>query len=302
MSNQNGYPPSRDAPHVRLNSGQENILASPASRNRPADPPRPPSSRSLIPQRPPTAPAMRNSPSANRLYSNGSQESAEALLIPPSRIRTHRFRDEDSVPGTPVDSQSRRTSWSSDGRESKVYGSNPFDDSRAPSRAGSDDDNVNTQTVSEKYNIMPSAGLLLFPEDIEKDDWLHNPDPNEKEKRECDIFTKRGFVNVGGLALITVGILVLFIGYPILYVLPVSANSLDFFNVPPHRTFVQNVGPPKDPCKTNPDCISTGGKVPLLKNIRTNLIDKDTPESAMTKKAPDGKTLQLTVSGNSVGT
>ncbi|KAI4146525.1 MAG: hypothetical protein LQ341_002054 [Variospora aurantia] len=277
MSNQNGYPPSRDAPHVRLNSGQENILASPASRNRPADPPRPPSSRSLIPQRPPTAPAMRNSPSANRLYSNGSQESAEALLIPPSRIRTHRFRDEDSVPGTPVDSQSRRTSWSSDGRESKVYGSNPFDDSRTPSRAGSDDDNVNTQTVSEKYNILPSAGLLLFPEDIEKDDWLHNPDPNEKEKRECDIFTKRGFVNVGGLALITVGILVLFIGYPIL-------------------TFVQNVGPPKDPCKTNPDCISTGGKVPLLKNIRTNLIDKDTPESAMTKKAPDGKTLQLTFS------
>lgn len=131
-----------------------------------------------------------------------------------------------------MDSQSRRTSWSSDGRESRVYGSNPFDDSRAPSRAGSDDDNVNTQTVSEKYNILPSAGLLLFPEDIEKDDWLHNPDPNEKEKRECDIFTRRGLVNVGGLALITMGILVLFIGYPILYVhsisedLPVSLTYL----------------------------------------------------------------------------
>lgn len=96
----------------------------------------------------------------------------------------------------------------------------PFDDSRAPSRAGSDDEGVNTQTVSEKYNILPSAGLLLFPEDVEKDDWLHNPDPNEKEKRECDIFTKRGLVNIGGLAFITLGILVLFIGYPILYVNP----------------------------------------------------------------------------------
>lgn len=95
---------------------------------------------------------------------------------------------------------------------------NPFEDSRAPSRAGSDDDNVvNTQTVSEKYNILPSAGLLLFPEDVEKDDYLHNPDPNEKDKRECDIFTKRGIVNVGGLGLIVVGILVLFIVYPILY-------------------------------------------------------------------------------------
>ncbi|KAL8762184.1 MAG: hypothetical protein Q9184_001781 [Pyrenodesmia sp. 2 TL-2023] len=274
MSNLNDYPPSRDTPHVRLNSGQDNILANPASSNRPLGPSRPPSSRSLIPARPPTSPSLRNNPSTNRLYSNGPQESAETLLIPPSRSRTHRFRDEDSVPGTPIESQSRRTSWSSDGRESRVYGSNPFDDSRAPSRAGSDDDNVNTQTVSEKYNILPSAGLLLFPEDVEKDDWLHNPDPNEKERRECDIFTKRGFVNVGGLGLITVGILLLFIGYPIL-------------------TFVQSVGPPADPCKSNPDCINTGGEVPLLKNIRKSLIDPDTPKSAQTKKAADGKTLKL---------
>jgi hypothetical protein len=94
----------------------------------------------------------------------------------------------------------------------------PFDDSRAPSRAGSDDD-VNTQTVSEKYNILPSAGLLLFPEDVEKDDYLHNPDPNDKDKMKfSELFTKRGFLNVGGLALITLGLLTLFIGYPIMYV------------------------------------------------------------------------------------
>ena len=71
--------------------------------------------------------------------------------------------------------------------------------------------------MSEKYNILPSAGLLLFPEDVEKDDWLHNPDPNEKEKRECDIFSKRGMVNLGGLAFLTLGVLILFIGYPIMY-------------------------------------------------------------------------------------
>ncbi|CAL8580342.1 beta-glucan synthesis-associated protein [Xanthoria parietina] len=273
MSNPIHPPPSRDAPHVRLNSGQENILASPASSNRPLGPSRPQSSRSLVPPRPPTAPPLRTNPSTTRLYSNGFQESAETLLLPPTRNRVRRFRDEDSVPGTPIESQSRRTSFSSDGRESRVYGSNPFDDSRAPSRAGSDDDNVNTQTVSEKYNILPSAGLLLFPEDVEKDDWLHNPDPHEKEKRECDIFTKRGFMNVGGLAMITVGILVLFIGYPIL-------------------TFVQTYAAPKDPCTTNPDCINVG-KVPLLKNIRKGLIDPDTPKSALTKQAPDGKTLKL---------
>lgn len=94
---------------------------------------------------------------------------------------------------------------------------NPFADSRASSRAGSDDEGVNTQTVSEKYNIMPSAGLLLFPEDVEKDDWLHTPDPNERDRMEWkDLFSKRGLVNVGGLAFITIGILILFIGYPVL--------------------------------------------------------------------------------------
>jgi beta-glucan synthesis-associated protein KRE6 len=96
----------------------------------------------------------------------------------------------------------------------------PFEDSRAPSRAGSDkDDGINTQTVSEKYNIQPSAGLLLFPEDIEKDDDLHTPSPDDKDDRlECDIFTRRGLVNLGGLFLIAGGVLMLFIGYPILYV------------------------------------------------------------------------------------
>ena len=77
---------------------------------------------------------------------------------------------------------------------------------------------MNTQTVSEKYNILPSAGLLLFPEDVEKDDYLHNPDPNEKEARDCDIFTKRGLVNLGGLGVLTIGLLTLFIAYPVLYV------------------------------------------------------------------------------------
>jgi len=163
---------------------------------------------------------VRDSPGLNRLYNGGPIDSSETLLIPPTRSRTHRFRDEESVPGSPIDALSRRTSFSSDGRgrDSKIYGMDPFADSRTPSRAGSDEEGVNTQTVSEKYNILPSAGLLLFPEDVEKDDWLHNPDPNEKESRECNVFTKRGFANVGGLALVCCGLLVLFIGYPILYV------------------------------------------------------------------------------------
>lgn len=228
-SESNSTPPR--TPHVRLNSSQSNLLTNEAMSDRPSQPQRQNSgsARSLIPQsRPPAASATRNNPTVNRLYNGGPLDSAETLLIPPSRSRTHRFRDEESVPGSPVDTPSRRTSFSSDGksRDSRVYGVDPFADSRTPSRAGSDDDNVNTQTVSEKYNILPSAGLLLFPEDVEKDDWLHNPDPNEKETRECNIFTKRGFVNVGGLAFVTLGLLILFIGYPILYVAEDACHAI----------------------------------------------------------------------------
>ena len=211
-------PPLRNPPHVRLNSGQEDLLTTDSATVPPSQPVRQISSRSLTSQqRPPTATSTKN-PALAGLYGAGPQESA-ASLLPPGRSRTHRFRDEESLPGSPTYPHSRRTSWSSDAqsRDSRIY-NGPFgDDSRAPSRAGSDDDNVNTQTVAEKYNIMPTAGLLLFPEDVETDDWLHNPEPDDEKKRECDIFTKRGLVNVGGLTAITLGILILFIGYPILY-------------------------------------------------------------------------------------
>jgi hypothetical protein len=224
-------------PHIRLNSAQSDLQS---LSNSPIDPPRPDTAnppkpdttnrRSLIPSRP-TGPPTNNPVISQRLRSNappGPGESSERLL-PPKRQSRHRFRDDDSgrntpdTPGfrSPTGMSSRRTSFSSEAgsrRSSRGYPSDPFADSRAPSRAGSDDDNVNTQTVSEKYNILPSAGLLLFPEDVEKDDWLHNPDPNEKEVRECDIWTKRGMMNVGGLAFITLGILVLFIGYPVMWV------------------------------------------------------------------------------------
>lgn len=92
---------------------------------------------------------------------------------------------------------------------------NPFTDPNALSRIPSEEDDVNTQTVSEKYNIMPTEGLLLFPEDVERDDYLHNPDPNDRE-RDCDVCNRRGIVNLGGLVVMTVGFLLLFIAYPVM--------------------------------------------------------------------------------------
>lgn len=217
------------APHIRLNSGSRDLLSLDTDTTSPQEAPSPsrnPSSRSLLSPRPSASPVVRQQGSNNSLFlsNNASAESAAELLLPPrSSTRTRRFRD-DSPVRTPSHSgyNSRRTSWSSESagsRDSRLGPfASPFDDSRAPSRAGSDDDGVNTQTVSEKYNILPSAGLLLFPEDIEKDDYLHNPDPNEREGRiTCaDLTSKRGLMNVGGLAFLTLGIAMLFIGYPIM--------------------------------------------------------------------------------------
>ena len=224
MSNNNLPPPRHAPPHIRLNSGSDDLLQMQQtdSQSRPQTS-RTQSSRSLIPTqgRPSTAP--RAAATGNAIYSTQTPADSSELLLPPRKSKPRRFRDESPMRSeTPSGITSRRTSWSSgsdgSGRESQMsHFPSPFADSRTPSRAGSDDEGVNTQTVSEKYNILPSAGLLLFPEDVEKDDWLHTPDPNERDKMNCsDLFSKRGLVNVGGLALITIGILILFIGYPIL--------------------------------------------------------------------------------------
>lgn len=173
-----------------------------------------PPSRILTPQSPTTASPIA---SPNPVYQNQSPiESSELLLPPASRgVRFSQYQD------SPL--SSRRSSWSTEaGNRDSRYGpfASPFDESRNVSRAGSPDpmEPLNMQNITQKYNITPSAGLLLFPNDKEDDDALHDPSTGMERDRECDIFTKRGLINVGGLALIVAGILVLFIGYPVLYV------------------------------------------------------------------------------------
>jgi beta-glucan synthesis-associated protein KRE6 len=209
-SNSSSPSPPKVPPHIRLNSAQEDLLMN--------DPSGQGASRSLIPSRPSQVP-QRSHLSQNQIYSDTQVQDSSERLLPPQRSRIRGEESPSDLPGLSKFS-SRRSSWDSErSRDSRVL-ENPFADSRSPSRSGSradsDDENVNTQTVSERYNILPSAELLLYPTDVEKDDYLHNPDPKGKDERDCDIWTARGIVNVGGLALITLGILTLFIGYPVL--------------------------------------------------------------------------------------
>jgi hypothetical protein len=196
---------ARPTPHIRLNSSSDNILDHP--NYQPSL-----SSRSLTRgRRRPT------SIKSHVLYrTRVANSSSERLLPPPPAVRN---RDEETSPfQLPIsDDESKRSTWSSDPPDwgssspTAVMTRSPFDDPTSLM------DDINTQTVAEKYNISPSHGLLIYPEDIEKDDWLHNPDTNDKDfDNNCQFWNSRGIANSAGLLLIVVGILTFFIGYPVL--------------------------------------------------------------------------------------
>ncbi|PGH29245.1 hypothetical protein GX50_08008 [[Emmonsia] crescens] len=217
--------------------------------------------------------------SAFRQGSLHGNDSSDYLALPnPSR----RQRDESHDSAEHSNLPSRRTSWSSEGggeREGPGYAFSPLWEYQSHSRIGTDDDPVTTQTVVEKYAIMPSENLLVFPEDVEKDDYLHNPDPNDR-RRDCNIWTRRGAVNVVGLAVVVLGILTLFIVYPIL-------TFLD--------KLTEQRAAPVPACADDPLCLDVG-TIPHLQNIRTSLIDPDTPESAKSIISANGKKWKLVFS------
>ncbi|PGG99996.1 hypothetical protein GX51_06012, partial [Blastomyces parvus] len=255
-------PPAGLMPSIQVTSDQSDPFLTPNA-----------SSASLIsPPQPPYSPAYRPG------SSHGGDVSSEYLALPnpPQRQRdeSHGSADYSPLP-------SRRTSWGSEGGVVRDgtgtgYAFNPMWEYRSHSRMASDDEPVTTQTVMEKYAILPNENLLVFPEDVEKDDYLHNPDPNDKD-RDCNVWTRRGAINVLGLAAVVLGILSLFVIYPVL-------------------TFMEKMRePPQSECANNPLCLDVGS-IPHLQNIRTSLIDPDTPESAKSMISANGKRWKLVFS------
>lgn len=185
---------------------------------------RSPLSRNLSPSssRSPISPRTPISPGASSTYTAspitpvfpGAAHSQERL-IPPSAI-PNRFREYNDNLG------SRRSSWDSLNSNDHRYGPygayNPFSDSRTNSRPTSPEryrstDNL-SDSIGEKYNIAPTEGGIY--DGPEADDDLHDPTKKD-DLRDCALFSRRGAVNIGGMVLIVLGLLALFIGYPILW-------------------------------------------------------------------------------------
>lgn len=60
-------------------------------------------------------------------------------------------------------------------------------------------------------------------------------------------------------------------------------------------TFIEDrINPDGGACSRNPLCIDVG-PIPLLKGVRRDLIDEDTPDDVRTRKTAKGKTQKLVV-------
>ncbi|KAF5314511.1 hypothetical protein D9611_007111 [Ephemerocybe angulata] len=127
--------------------------------------------------------------------------------------------------------------------------------------------NYRHSSMSEKFSLSPSPaqwGTPLLIGDPEPDDALHNPDAQKDAKfdRRCS-FSMRGFVNLGFLVVLILGLLMLFAGYPIYSrVRGINMSTQGGFNL---------------------GGINATGQIPELPG-NFGLIDRDTPKEAYTIK------------------
>jgi beta-glucanase (GH16 family) len=117
--------------------------------------------------------------------------------------------------------------------------------------------------------------MLWDAKDVEASDPLHDPDPimDAMLDSKFDLFSARGWFNVSALIILMTGLITLFAGFPVIHYF----TSLK----PP------NIG-------YNLGGINGTGQIPDL-NL-PNLIDKDTPDSAKSRKGSDGNNYVLVFS------
>lgn len=120
-------------------------------------------------------------------------------------------------------------------------------------------------------------GPVWTARDAELDDKLHNPSPHDslRDRAACTPWSLRGWLNMAALVIMVGGLVSLFAGYPI----------LQFYT----RTTQSTYG------AFGPGGINASGQVPAIPGL-PDLIDKETPASALTRTGFDGKSYVLAFS------
>ncbi|KAJ1309915.1 hypothetical protein OPQ81_006674 [Rhizoctonia solani] len=127
---------------------------------------------------------------------------------------------------------------------------------------------------SHSHEVHGAPGRQHSRRDPELDDELHNPAALRKLDRQCDLFSGRGWMNVGAIIIICLGLIILFCGYPVIIAF--------------HKPHLLGGG-------YNLGGINGSGQVPDLPNL-PSLIDKDTPDEARTRVGYDGQKYNLVFS------
>ena len=126
----------------------------------------------------------------------------------------------------------------------------------------------------------PAGNTLTVPQylwdkDPDLDDALHNPNMRDpRGEGSFTLFSARGWANGLALLLLIVGLITLFIGYPVIYHFTHPSPPITGFNL---------------------GGINGSGQIPVLPGL-SSLIDPDTPSSALTRTGSDGKKYNLVFS------
>lgn len=165
---------------------------------------------------------------------------------------------------------------------------NPFSDSQADiEHFGYPDDRLG---ALDPY-CGGEKGFVLYIDELEPDDELHLPAENDDATFKTnwkDMFARQSIVSTIGAVSLVLGLLCLFVVLPVVTFTSINkpsnahrngTNSTSDYNYIPLWARVNN------------------RTYPLLSNVRTGLIDPDTPQSAMTRGSTfDGTNLELVFS------
>lgn len=135
---------------------------------------------------------------------------------------------------------------------------------------------VQTNAVANTNTTTVPQAQYVWEKDPDIDDILHNPDPiiDARMDRSCSPFSSRGWENAGALAVIFVGLITLFAGFPIVTYYTRTVNRVAGFNL---------------------GGINSTGQIPDLPGL-PSLIDADTPTDVYSRTGSDGKKYNLVFS------
>jgi beta-glucanase (GH16 family) len=144
--------------------------------------------------------------------------------------------------------------------------------------------------LTTPYDEKGMAAWPLIGDQEESDDEMHMPrdDDDVRYKPKLrDYFTRESMFSTIGLALMVLGILFLFIALPIL-----SFTGIIEYN----SSWGAGKNWASNPYKPEPWATVNDKKYPLIQNMRTGLIDPDTPRSAMERVGEFGDEYELVFS------